>query len=411
MKRFPEVSVPEFTRILPGQRRSSGHQDPGQTLLTADGVRLNAVHRGGVDRRWAFVLCHGFSGSWRSGDMAHIAATLRPYGGVIAFDFRGHGQSHGRSTLGDLEVLDLHAAVEWARVLGYENVATVGFSMGASVVVRHAGLCGSGVGPGSATDAVVSVSGPGWWFERSTRPMRLVHFLVEHPVGRMVSAWKLKTRILPGGWNPVPESPVELVGRIAPVPLLVVHGDADKYFPLGHAEALYAAAGEPRELWVEPGFGHAEAAAARAAAGLEMVGRIGRWVRGLAVEGVVGSVVEAVDDADRTDGAAEVLAGEESGEREYRGGAGALGGSAGEDRIGTSGSELGEAGLGDVRPGTAGGGRLGAGRFGEIGEGRPGVGGPGKAGGGGSGGANGSGLGKAGGELGEAGEVMEGEAG
>lgn len=279
MKRFPEVSVPEFTRILPGQRRSSGLQEPGQTLLTADGVRLNAVHRAGVDRRWAFVLCHGFSGSWRTGDMAHIGAALRPYGGVIAFDFRGHGQSHGRSTLGDLEVLDLHAAVEWARVLGYENVATVGFSMGASVVVRHGGLCGSGVGPGSATDAVVSVSGPGWWFERSTRAMKMVHFLVQHPVGRMVSGVALKTRILPDGWNPVPESPVELVGRIAPVPLLVVHGDADKYFPLGHAEALYGAAGEPRELWIEPGFGHAEAAAAREAAGLEMVRRIGQWVR------------------------------------------------------------------------------------------------------------------------------------
>jgi fermentation-respiration switch protein FrsA (DUF1100 family) len=217
--------------------------------------------------------------------MAQIAAKLRPYGGVIAFDFRGHGLSHGRSTLGDLEVLDLHAAVEWARVLGYENVATVGFSMGASVVVRHGGLCGSGVGQGSATDAVVSVSGPGWWFERSTRPMKLVHFLVQHPVGRMVSAWHLKTRILPNGWNPVPESPVELVGRIAPVPLLVVHGDADKYFPLGHAQALYAAAGEPRELWVEPGFGHAEAAAAREEAGREMVGRIGRWVRALPAAG------------------------------------------------------------------------------------------------------------------------------
>lgn len=285
MKRFPEVSVPEFTRILPGQRRSSGRPESGQTLLTADGVRLNAVHRAGVDRRWVFVLCHGFSGSWRTGDMARIGAVLRPYGGVIAFDFRGHGQSHGRSTLGDLEVLDLHAAVEWARVLGYENVATVGFSMGASVVVRHAGLCGSGVGPGSVTDAVVSVSGPGWWFERSTRAMKMVHFLVQHPMGRAVSAWHLKTRILPDGWNPVPESPVELAGRIAPVPLLVVHGDADKYFPVGHAEALYAAAGEPRELWIEPGFGHAEAAAAREVSGRELVGRIGRWVRALPAAG------------------------------------------------------------------------------------------------------------------------------
>lgn len=249
--------------------------------------------------------------------MADIAAELRPYGGIVAFDFRGHGQSHGRSTLGDLEVFDLHAAVEWARVLGYENVATVGFSMGASVAVRHAGLCGSGVGPGSATDAVVSVSGPGWWFERSTRAMKLVHWLVEHPVGRAVSGMALKTRILPGGWNPVPESPVELVSRIAPVPLLVVHGDADRYFPVGHAEALYAAAGEPRELWIEPGFGHAEAAAARAAAGREMIGRIGRWVRALPV-----GVAEAAGE----DGVGDLVGdGEYVGEGEYKGQKGGLG--------------------------------------------------------------------------------------
>jgi pimeloyl-ACP methyl ester carboxylesterase len=143
-------------------------------------------------------------------------------------------------------------------------------------VVRHGGLGGTGAAAGSVPDAVVSVSGPGWWYERSTRPMRMVHWLVEKRTGRWVSSVALKTRILPNGWDPVPESPVELVARIAPVPLLVVHGDADKYFPLGHAQALYAAAGEPRELWIETGFGHAEAAA-----DADLVNRIGRWVRAL----------------------------------------------------------------------------------------------------------------------------------
>jgi pimeloyl-ACP methyl ester carboxylesterase len=295
MSRFPEVSVPEFTRSLREQmartsmnrRRGAGggipRQQSGpdqQTLLTADGVRLNAVHRPGLDQEWAFVVCHGFTGSWRGAHMARIIEAFRPFGGVIAFDFRGHGRSRGRSTVGDLEVFDLHAAVEWARVLGYRNVATVGFSMGASVVVRHGGLCASGV-HSSTTDAVVSVSGPGWWFERSTLPMKWIHWLVQNPVGRLVSDVALKTRILPDGWDPVPESPVELAHRIAPVPLLVVHGDADRFFPVGHAEALYAAAKDPRQLWIEPGFGHAEAAA-----GVELIGRIARWVTGdTAMEG------------------------------------------------------------------------------------------------------------------------------
>ena len=299
MSRFPEVSVPEFTRSLRAKwvrgitqrnvRRVGGARTPRplarsvhipaqpsggehQTLLTADGVRLSAVHVPGRDREWAFVVCHGFTGTWRGPHMTRVVTALRPFGGVVAFDFRGHGGSRGRSTVGDLEVFDLHAAVEWARVLGYRNVATVGFSMGASVVVRHGGLCASGA-HSSTTDAVVSVSGPGWWFERSTLPMKWVHWLILNPMGRLVSDAVLKTRVLPNGWDPVPESPVELAPNIAPVPLLVVHGDADRFFPLGHAEALYAAAKEPRSLWIEAGFGHAEAAA-----DVRLVRRIGRWV-------------------------------------------------------------------------------------------------------------------------------------
>lgn len=62
----------------------------------------------------------------------------------MTFSFRGHGRSGGRSTVGDKEVLDLEAAVEWARSLGHSRVVTVGFSMGGSVVLRHAALYGEG---------------------------------------------------------------------------------------------------------------------------------------------------------------------------------------------------------------------------------------------------------------------------
>jgi fermentation-respiration switch protein FrsA (DUF1100 family) len=65
-----------------------------------------------------------------------------------------------------------------------------------------------------------------------------------------------------------------VAGRIAPVPLLVVHGDADHYFPVEHAEQLFAAAQEPKELWLEPGFGHAENAASP-----DLLRRIAGWIR------------------------------------------------------------------------------------------------------------------------------------
>jgi fermentation-respiration switch protein FrsA (DUF1100 family) len=47
--------------------------------------------------------------------------------------------------------------------------------------------------------------------------------------------------------------------RLAPVPLLVVHGTDDLVVAPGHARRLFEAAGEPRELWLVPGAGHVDA--------------------------------------------------------------------------------------------------------------------------------------------------------
>ena len=72
--------------------------------------------------------------------------------------------------------------------------------------------------------------------------------------------------------------PDEAAARISPVPLLIVHGDQDNFFPVEHARRLYEAAGEPKELWLEPGFGHAESSASAA-----LIDRIGAWARSTAV--------------------------------------------------------------------------------------------------------------------------------
>jgi pimeloyl-ACP methyl ester carboxylesterase len=237
-----------------------------RTLVTDDGVAIDAVHLEGKDDV-AIVLAHGFTLNWQHGAVWKVANELNRSCGVITFDFRGHGRSGGMSTLGDREIRDVEVALGYARELGYQRIATVGFSMGASIVLRQAALVGG-------TGAVVSVSGPGWWYYRGTRPMRKVHWAVEHRLGRLVTRTLLNTRISNGRWDPVPLPPAEAAARITPTPLLIVHGDADGYLPVEHAERLYAAAREPKELWIEPGFGHAESGATPA-----LLGRIGGWVR------------------------------------------------------------------------------------------------------------------------------------
>lgn len=252
-------------------------------LSTDDGVTIDAVYEpGGVvydastpsSDHLAFVVAHGFTGDVDRPHVRRVAEAFAQYGAVVTFSFRGHGASGGRSTVGDREVLDLAAAVRWARELGHTRVATVGFSMGGSVVLRHAALYGpKHEGRTDAmSDAVVSVSAPARWYYRGTAPMRRVHWLVTRPEGRLLGRYGLRTRIHHRDWNPVPLSPVEAVPRIAPTPLLIVHGDRDGYFPVDHPRMLAEAAGDAGELWLEPGMGHAEHAAAD-----ELLRRIGDW--------------------------------------------------------------------------------------------------------------------------------------
>ena len=244
------------------------------TLRTADGVALAATHLPAEDdvRDVAVVLAHGFGGSHTKPAQARVARRLTAHAGVVALDFRGHGRSSGLSTLGDREVLDVDTAVAAARDLGYAAVVTCGWSMGGSAVVRHAALHG-----GAA--AVISVSATSRWGVRDTAPMRRLHWLVERRAGRRVTRHLLRTRLI-DRWHDVPESPVEVAGRIAPVPLLVVHGDRDTYFSLEHPRALAAAAGASAELWLVPGFAHAESAATP-----DLVDRIGQHLRVLVARG------------------------------------------------------------------------------------------------------------------------------
>lgn len=248
------------------------------TLRASDGVPIEAVHEPQTRHAvhtdsvadTAIVVAHGFTGSVDRPAVRRAARALRRYAGVVTFSFRGHGGSGGRSTVGDREVLDLAAAVAWARELGYARVATVGFSMGGSVVLRHAALHKDSAR--TRTDAVAAVSAPARWYYRGTAPMRRLHWVVTRPAGRLVGRYGLRTRIHDRAWDPVPMSPVEAVPLIAPVPLLIVHGDRDPYFPVDHPRML-AGAG-PSELWLERGMGHAENAADDA-----LLARIGDWLR------------------------------------------------------------------------------------------------------------------------------------
>lgn len=258
----------------------TGMHEPNVTrvaAVTADQVTLRGVlieRPDPVDSELAIVVGHGFTGSVDKPASRRVLHRLAGHATVLALNFRGHGNSTSGSSVGGIEVLDLAAAIALAGQHGYQRVVTLGFSMGGSVVLRHAALHEP---VEQRPAAVCAVSSPARWWARDTAAIRRVHFLLEAPLGRRIAPL-VGARLGPQwGYTP-PRSPIEVVHRIAPIPLLLVHGEDDHYFPIEHALALRGAAGGNPELWLQPGVKHAETGMNPA-----LIDRIAQWLIAAAV--------------------------------------------------------------------------------------------------------------------------------
>lgn len=180
--------------------------------------------------RSALVLCHGFGSTHRSVPMVWLAEALYERWDVLTFDWRGYGRSGGFSSMGGLEALDLQAVVSYARERGYARVGVVAESMGGLILLAAQGLT-----PGLA-DAIATISAPadyalaGW-----PRPQLVRHVAPREslrPVARLLG-FRLGALSLP--------QPLDVVGGIG-VPLLLIHGDADRTVPVENAYALHRSA-------------------------------------------------------------------------------------------------------------------------------------------------------------------------
>ena len=54
-------------------------------------------------------------------------------------------------------------------------------------------------------------------------------------------------------------SPLKSIAWISPIPLLIIHSKDDEVVPVTHAPALFAAAQEPKQLWIIEGAKHIQA--------------------------------------------------------------------------------------------------------------------------------------------------------
>ena len=218
------------------------------TFQTQDGLILHGwwIPAAGSDR--AVVVMHGHTGSM-DGDLHRVPAWHAAGLNVCMFDFRAHGRSPGRvSTYGYLERLDAQAAARFAaREKGMRRVALIGFSLGGMTAMLAAPDC-------PEVNVVVEDGAPARLFSG------LKGWCVEHHLPRWsapIVAWlaiagaslRLRTNLFQ-------YEPVRWVGRIAPRPLMIIHGDQDRYCP-DFADLLKAA--PAAEVWRLPEIGHTEA--------------------------------------------------------------------------------------------------------------------------------------------------------
>jgi fermentation-respiration switch protein FrsA (DUF1100 family) len=205
--------------------------------LTADGLRLRAWYT--PPQNGAVVLvAHGYAAARSSGMHAFFAL----YGfGALSWDARAHGMSEGEiSTFGYTEVKDVEAALNFARSQpAVQHVGAWGGSMGAATVVYAAAqLPGiEAVVADSALPAIDEMIG-----KVSLLPgmAPFIQLFAEQQTG--LSASQLR--------------PIDHIAAIRPRPVFLILGMDDRTVPPDSAQRLYAAAHDPKELWVETGVGH-----------------------------------------------------------------------------------------------------------------------------------------------------------
>jgi fermentation-respiration switch protein FrsA (DUF1100 family) len=219
-------------------------------LETDDGLTLRAWYLPPAARdRAALIVTPGY-GDHR-GKAITTTAMLAGHGyGVLTFDWRAVGESEGdTSTVGYDEVRDVRAAVDWLAArpeVDPNRIGALSRSAGAAALITEAA-------DDPRVRAVVAET-------TFSRLQDMVEMGVRAKTG--LPAFPFAPLIIFFGEREagVPIAavrPVDAIGRLAPRPVLLIRAGRDTWVPAGNADLLYAAAGDPKELWDAPEAEHA----------------------------------------------------------------------------------------------------------------------------------------------------------
>lgn len=225
-----------------GTPREAGLRAEDVTIAGPDAKRLHGWLLPAASPARGTVL-HVHGNAANIGNHLPLVAWLPAAGwNVLLFDYRGFGKSEGKPSL-DGVVADTRAALEWLRKrpgIDPARIVVVGQSLGGATALR-----------------VVAD-------DRAQQPVRgLVvdsSFASYRGIAREAAgALKLVVAPLIAGLPGDASDPVTAARRIT-VPLLVMHGSADRMIDIADSKAIHDAAPGPRKQWFAvPGAGHLDA--------------------------------------------------------------------------------------------------------------------------------------------------------
>ena len=212
------------------------------SLTTRDGIKIHGWFLPAQGRlKGSIYFLHGNAENVSTHIMSVAWLPEQGYQ-VFMIDYRGFGLSEGEPGLPDI-FMDIETGFDWLSAQSQNKpVFLLGQSLGASL-----GIFFAGTRPAvkNQLDGVISDSS----FTRYKD-------IVRHAASTTWLTWPLQ---YPASWlMAYPYDPIDVIDRIAPTPLLIVHGTADTIIPFEHGQRLYDRAGEPKQL-LKTAEGHIQA--------------------------------------------------------------------------------------------------------------------------------------------------------
>lgn len=221
-------------------------------LTSEDGLDLSAIYLpANNNEKKTAIVAHGYMG--KAEDMAQYAELYHSLGyNVLLPDARGHGSSEGDYIgFGWDERKDYQQWIQeiLKKTHSDESIVLHGVSMGAATVMMT-----SGEKLPDNVKAIVEDCGYTSAKDELSYQLKEMFNLPSFP---LIPVTSLVTKIRAGYFFGEADAVKQLHKNTTP--MLFIHGDKDDFVPFYMLDEVYAATDAPKEKYVVPGAGHAQA--------------------------------------------------------------------------------------------------------------------------------------------------------